>query len=74
MDEAVHLQYVVARLQQSMEGFPYIGSLKYLARMRGIPAGDVRAPQPALGDEDARVLRERLDAMPEVRDWLGPVA
>jgi dihydrodipicolinate synthase/N-acetylneuraminate lyase len=70
-EEALDLQRTVARLHRCIDGMPYLGAVKHLAGRRGLPAGGTRAPQPAVTLEQAAEIDRRLDAVEELRPWLG---
>ncbi len=71
-DEALDLQRTVAKLHRCIEGMPYLGAIKYLARRRGLPGGGMRAPQLAVTPGQAAEIDQRLDAVDELRPWLEP--
>lgn len=73
-DEALDLQRTVARLHRCIEGIPYLGAIKHLAKRRGLPGGGMRAPQPGVTSEQAAEVDRRLDAVEELRPWLEPLA
>jgi dihydrodipicolinate synthase/N-acetylneuraminate lyase len=74
LDEALELQRTVSRLHLCLEGMPYLGAIKYLARRRGLPAGGLRAPQPDVSPQQAAEIDRRLDSTPELGPWLEPLA
>ncbi|MFB3739323.1 MAG: dihydrodipicolinate synthase family protein [Candidatus Velamenicoccus archaeovorus] len=71
--EAMDLQRAVALLHRCIEGMPYLGAIKHLARRRGLPGGGMRAPQQAVTSEQAAEIDRRLDAVEELRPWLQPL-
>lgn len=73
LDEARARQLSVVRLVRCVAGLPYLGAIKHLVRRRGLPGGDLRAPQPALSEEQEAELDARLSWVDELAEWLVPV-
>lgn len=73
MDEARALQLSVVRLQRCLAGMPYLAAIKHLVRRRGLPSGEMRAPQPPLSEEQASELDARLSLLDELSRWLVPI-
>jgi dihydrodipicolinate synthase/N-acetylneuraminate lyase len=74
VDACRELQFAVTRLHGCLAGLPYVGAVKHLVELRGLPAGETRAPQALLGPEQAAVLEARLHACGELRPWLEAIA
>jgi dihydrodipicolinate synthase/N-acetylneuraminate lyase len=72
-EEALRLQLLVARLMAVLAGFPYLGAIKALARLRGLPAGHLRRPQVEVDEAGAALLLERVKAIDDLDDWVAPV-
>lgn len=70
LEEARRLQLLVARVMAALQDLPYLGAIKWLARERGIPAGQTRPPQRNLTEAAGKLFRARLDAVPDLREWL----
>lgn len=70
-DAAVEAQLAAARLQATLDGFPYLGGIKYLMSTRGLPSGGMRAPLPDASDA-APAIDERLHAIVDtIERWGG---
>jgi 4-hydroxy-tetrahydrodipicolinate synthase len=74
LEEARSLQLLVARLQHAIRGLPYLGAIKYLVRRRGLPAGQLRAPQADGEPAQAAEIDRRLDELTDLAEWLQPLA
>lgn len=72
-DRARELQSGATRLQQYLRGLPYPAGLKWLLRRRGIPVAGVRPPNQDLDPEQGRGLKQALDALGSLGDWLATV-
>lgn len=70
LDDARDLQLDVARLMSCLRGLPYLGSIKWLARRRGYPAGLMRSPQPDLDDTQAALLESRIEGHERLARWV----
>ena len=73
LDEARALQLSLTRVQACLGGLPYLGAIKELTRLRGLPAGAMRAPQPALGADESDEMVRRLEQHSDLATWLQPV-
>jgi dihydrodipicolinate synthase/N-acetylneuraminate lyase len=68
---AVEVQLVAAKLQSVLDGLPYVGGIKYLARRRGQPSGGMRSPLPD-ADGVAAVIDERMESLGDtITRWAG---
>ena len=73
IEEARRLQLLVARLNGTLAGVPYIPGVKHLVSLRGLPGGYPRAPLPRLTSEQQRLIERRLRADPELTEWFERV-
>lgn len=74
LEDARHLQLVVARLMATISGLPYVAAVKHLVSLRGLPGGRTRAPLPDLTADQARSIDERIAATAELEHWLEPIS
>ena len=70
LGEALELQKIIVRLTGCLDGFPQIAAVKQLCALRGIDAGSSRAPQRLLTREERVTLEQRLEAVPELGQYL----
>lgn len=69
---ALEHQLDIARVMTLLDGLPYLGALKWLARSRGLPVGRMRSPQPELDEiEGARLLDSLRKS--GLESWLSPI-
>jgi dihydrodipicolinate synthase/N-acetylneuraminate lyase len=71
LEEARERQMTAARFQSCLDGLPYIGAIKVLLSMRGLPGGHTRAPLPE-GEPVAGELEARIAAHDDVAPWVAP--
>ena len=67
---ALELQLVVARVMAAIRPFPYIGAIKAIGRLRGLPVGSTRAPQRDLDPQEVDALRDRLARIEGLGEFL----
>ena len=71
--DARQTQMDVTRLMLCFKGLPYLGSIKWLARRRGLPVGLTRPPQQDLDDGHVKLLESRLGQHDSLERWLRPM-
>jgi dihydrodipicolinate synthase/N-acetylneuraminate lyase len=73
-EEALEYQKVIVRLQSCLAGLPYVPVIKYLLRLKSLPAGESRAPHLPLSEQQRGSLIDRINAVEQVSWWLFDAA
>jgi len=68
---ALRLQLLVARVMAAIQGMPYIGAIKAIGRLRGLPVGHVRGPQRDLDSAEQQELVARLSHIEGLAEYLA---
>ena len=72
--EALEYQKVIVHLQSCLAGLPYVPVVKYLLRLKSLPAGESRAPHQPLSETQRGALIDRIRAAEQVSWWLFDAA
>lgn len=70
LEGSLRLQLIVARVMAAIRGLPYLGAIKAIAGMRGLPVGELRSPHRGLDPEEITALRRRLDTIDGLAEYL----
>jgi 4-hydroxy-tetrahydrodipicolinate synthase len=71
--EARRLQFVLARLTESLGGVPFVGGVKHLMARRGLTPGGCRGPLALLSPDQASHVDARLLQIQGLGPWMQPV-